>query len=431
MSSRGGAALLAMALVLAPWSGAAAQATCPAPASLTGGAAQPEATVRYLADDALEGRLAGSPGAHCAALYVAGQFREAGLEPATPGGYLQAVPLVSAVNPHAPGGEGVNVIGVLPGSNPSLAGQAIVIGAHFDHLGRGPFGSLAPDRAGEIHNGADDNASGVAALVLVARRLAAGPRPGRTVVFVAFTGEELGLIGSSYYVGHPAVSMDSTVAMLNMDMVGRLGHDRLIVYGIGTSPQWPDLVADADRGSGLELAEQEAGFGPSDHTSFYGRGVPVLHFFTNLHADYHRPTDDWQKIDFPGITRVAALVAGIASRVAERPERIAVIEGVGARPEAGEGEGYGAYLGTVPDFTFTERGVRLGGVTGGSPADRAGLRSGDVMVGFGDMEIADLYALTAALRAHRPGDTVDITVLRDGTSVRVTAVLGDRARDRR
>ncbi len=427
---RGATAPLLLALILAPLAAASGQTSCPAAAGLTGGAPQPEATVRYLADDALEGRLAGSPGARCAALYVADRFRAAGLEPGASGSYLQAVPLVSAVDPHAPGGTGVNVIGVLPGSDAALAGQAVAIGAHFDHLGRGPFGSLSPERAGEIHNGADDNASGVAALVLVAHRLAAGTRPRRTVVFVAFTGEELGLLGSSFYVRHPAVPLDSTVAMLNMDMVGRLGHDQLIVYGLGTSPQWSDLVADADRSAGLELAYQQAGFGPSDHTSFYGRGVPVLHFFTNLHADYHRPSDDWQKIDFPGITRVAGLVAGIAARVADRPERLAVIEGVGARPEAGEGEGYGAYLGTVPDFTFTERGVRLGGVTGGSPADRAGLRSGDVMIGFSGRDIEDLYGLTAALRSHAPGDTVAITVLRDGTEVRVTAVLGDRSRDR-
>jgi len=430
VSRLGSAAPLVVALVFAPLASLAGQAACPAPAGLTGGASQPEATVRYLADDALEGRLAGSPGAHCAALYVADRFREAGLEPGGTGGYLQTVPLASAVNPHAPGGTGVNVVGVLPGSDPALAGQAIVIGAHLDHLGRGPFGSLSPERAGEIHNGADDNASGVAALVLVARRLAAGPHPGRTVVFVAFTGEEIGLLGSSFYVQHPSVPLDSTVAMLNMDMVGRLGHDRLIVYGVGTSPQWSDLVADADLSPGLELAYQQAGFGPSDHTSFYGKGVPVLHFFTNLHQDYHRPSDDWQQIDFPGIIRVAELVAGIASRVADRPERLTVVQGVGHRPEAGEGGGYGAYLGTVPDFTFTEPGVRLGGVTGGSPADRAGLRTGDVMIGFGDGEISDLYALTAALRSHAPGDTVAITVLRDGTEVRVTAVLGDRSRDR-
>lgn len=409
---------------------AAAPKACPAPSEITGGEGQPRATVRYLADDALEGRLAGSEGARCAALYIAGLFRAAGLEPAGGDGYLQEVPLRSATNPHAPTGTGVNVVGVLEGSDPAMAGQALVIGAHFDHLGRGPFGSAAPQLAGQIHNGADDNASGVAALVLVARRLAEGPRPRRSVVFVAFTGEEEGLLGSGWYVQHPAVALDSTVAMLNMDMVGRLGDDPLIVYGVGTSPSWRGMVEAADERSGLELTSQEAGYGPSDQTSFYGRGIPVLHFFTNLHGDYHRPTDDWQLIDFEGIEAVAGLVGDIASRVADAPERLAVVEGVGAPPaDSGEGRGYGAYLGTVPDFTYTEAGVRLGGVTRGSPADRAGLEAGDVLVGFDGREVADLYGFTDALRAHAPGDTVRLAVERDGTRVEVTAVLGSRAKD--
>jgi hypothetical protein len=431
---RGTVPTLFLTLLLALIGPAAAQAqsaACPVPDALVHGAPQPEATVRYLADDALEGRLAGSPGARCAALYIANLFRQAGLEPGVRGAYLQSVPLASAANPHAPAGTGVNVVGVLHGSDPTLAGEAVVIGAHFDHLGRGPFGSLAPDQAGQIHNGADDNASGVAALVLVARELARNRHPGRSVVFVAFTGEEEGLLGSGYYVQHPVVPLDSTVAMLNMDMVGRLRDQRLIVYGMGTSPQWPALVEAADSVAGLQLAFQQAGFGPSDHTSFYGRGIPVLHFFTNLHEDYHRPTDDWQKIDFPGISHVAELVSDIASRVAGRPARLAVVEGIGAPPaDSSEGQGYGAYLGTVPDFTFTERGVRFGGITAGSPADRAGLRAGDVMVGFDGRDIEDLYGFTAALRSHAPGDTVAITVLRGQERATVTAVLGDRARDR-
>jgi hypothetical protein len=397
---RGTVPTLFLTLLLALIGPAAAQAqsaACPVPDALVHGAPQPEATVRYLADDALEGRLAGSPGARCAALYIANLFRQAGLEPGVRGAYLQSVPLASAANPHAPAGTGVNVVGVLHGSDPTLAGEAVVIGAHFDHLGRGPFGSLAPDQAGQIHNGADDNASGVAALVLVARELARNRHPGRSVVFVAFTGEEEGLLG----------------------------------YGMGTSPQWPALVEAADSVAGLQLAFQQAGFGPSDHTSFYGRGIPVLHFFTNLHEDYHRPTDDWQKIDFPGISHVAELVSDIASRVAGRPARLAVVEGIGAPPaDSSEGQGYGAYLGTVPDFTFTERGVRFGGITAGSPADRAGLRAGDVMVGFDGRDIEDLYGFTAALRSHAPGDTVAITVLRGQERATVTAVLGDRARDR-
>lgn len=402
-------------------------AQCPAPEKPALG--MPADAIRYLSSDALEGRLAGSPGARCAADYIARQFRQLGLEPAGDRGtFFQALPLASAMNPHAPATTGRNVIARLEGSDPKLRNQVVVLGAHYDHLGRGPFGSLAPDSVGSIHNGADDNASGVGALLDVARRLAAGPRPARTVVFVAFTGEEFGLVGSTYYAGHPAAPLDATQAMINMDMVGRLQDKPLIIYGTGTAKEWPAIVERAASTAGIPISEIPDGYGPSDQTSFYARNVPVLMFFTNTHEDYHRPTDDFAKIDTAGVRRVAALVTSIARTATDRPERLTVQLGAGAPPAAeAESRGYGAYLGSVPDFTPIEYGVKLSGVRADSPADEAGILAGDIIVRFGTMDIKDLYALTDALRAHKPGDSVPVTVLRDGKEITVQVTLASRS----
>lgn len=406
-----------------------AATTCPAPEALTDGLEPPLAIVRYLAADALKGRLAGSAGERCAADYLAERFRALGLEPAgRDGGYFQEVPLESAVNPHVPRGTGRNVIGVLRGRDAS-SDEVLVIGAHYDHLGRGGFGSVNPEDAGQIHNGADDNASGVAALLGVAERLAEPPGPRLSIVFVAFTGEEFGLLGSGRYVDAPAVPLDRTRAMLNLDMVGRLEGDPLIVYGVGTADEWEHLVSEAATIAGVEIRFREEGYGPSDQTSFYARDIPVLHFFTNVHGDYHRPGDDWQKIDVEGIRRVTQMVARIARRVADRAEGLTVRTGLGTPPHARAGEeegGYGAYLGTVPDFTPVERGVLLSGVTDGSPADAAGLEAGDIIIGLGGRELRDLQAFADALRVHGPGDTVEVRILRDGDELALTAVLGRR-----
>jgi Tol biopolymer transport system component len=382
-------------------------------------------TGRYLADDALEGRMAGSQGAACAADYIAWTFRRLGLAPAgEEGSFFQDVPLASIVNPHAPGGTGRNVIGLLPGTDRDASGY-VVVGAHFDHIGYGQFGSLEP---GAIHNGADDNASGVAALLRVAETLAVGPRPRRPVLFMAFTGEEMGLLGASHWTHHPTVPIEDVVAMINMDMVGRLAENGLVVYGTGTAAGWEGLLAGELGRLGLAASYVPDGYGASDQTAFYMRGIPVLHLFTNTHSDYHRPTDEWHRIDVDGVLTIADLVAGIARKVGNG-ERMVVIPDVG-RPPAAPGDaavsGYGAYLGTIPDFSPVDHGVLLGGVRAGSPADLAGLRGGDIIVRFQDMEIPDLYALTDALRAHRPGDNVRIEWLRDGRPMSGETTLARR-----
>ncbi|MFO7894866.1 MAG: M20/M25/M40 family metallo-hydrolase [Longimicrobiales bacterium] len=386
-------------------------------------------TGRYLADDALEGRLAGSPGAACAASYIAFAMHRLGLAPGGDGGsYFQDVPLESVVNPHAPGGIGRNVIGILPGTDRDLAGEHVVIGAHFDHLGMGVMGSLADEPA--IHNGADDNASGVAAMLAVAERLAVGPRPERSVIFMAFTGEESGLLGSSHWINNPTVDPEDVAAMINMDMVGRLGENGLVVYGTGTAEEWDRIVPPALEAAGVtDVSYIPDGYGASDQTSFYTRDIPVLHLFTNTHSEYHRPEDDWHLIDVAGIRSIAGAVADLARDVGGMP-RLAVIPDVGA-PEPREGDeaespGYGAYLGTIPDFSPVDYGVLLGGVREGSPADQAGMQQGDVLVKLGDHDVEDLYAMTDALRAHRPGDVVTVEWLRDGERMSAETTLASR-----
>lgn len=398
---------------------------CPDPAALTRGLAEPLATVRYLADDALEGRLAGSPGERCAGDYIAEQLRALGLKGAGPdGSFFQDVPLASTLNPHAPAGVGRNVLALLEGADPSLRDEVIVVGAHYDHLGLGGFGSMAGSGPA-IHNGADDNASGVAAMLKVAALLAEGSPPARSVLFLAFTGEESGLLGSAFFTRQPTLPLASMRAMLNMDMVGRLETDPLIVYGVGTAAEWRALLEPAAAATGVQLALRPEGYGPSDHTSFYTNDIPVLHFFTNTHSDYHRPSDEWDRIDADGLDRVARLVTLVTRSLAEPHALITLQQGAGEPPRAAAG-GYGAYLGTVPDFTPVERGVLLGGVTAGSPGDVAGLRKGDILVSLGGRPVIDLEGFTEALRAHRPGNEVDVTVVRDGRKLTLRAVLGSR-----
>jgi membrane-associated protease RseP (regulator of RpoE activity) len=301
-----------------------------------------------------------------------------------------------------------------------------VIGAHYDHLGEGGTrSSLAPGEKA-IHNGADDNASGVSVVLSAARAFAGGPRPQRSVLFMAFTGEESGLLGSTHFVAHPTIAGRMTT-MINLDMVGRLGTGPLIVYGVDTAEQWRTLVEPAATRAGITIATRGEGYGPSDHTAFYTKDIPVLHLFTNTHGDYHKPTDDADKIDAAGLEKVIRMVVEIASAVAARPEQLTLRRGAGKPPAANSAGTGGTYLGSVPDFSPVERGVKLSGVTPGSPADKAGVRAGDIIVGMGQLEVADLQGLTDALRAHKPGDAVPLRLIRDGKPLTLEVTLGTRA----
>jgi acetylornithine deacetylase/succinyl-diaminopimelate desuccinylase-like protein len=322
---------------------------------------------------------------------------------------------------------GKNVIGLLPGHDPSLRNETVIVGAHYDHLGLGGFGSLDPDSAGKVHNGADDNASGAAMLIQVAARLAQAP-PARTVLFIAFSGEELGLLGSAHYVKQPLYPLSATIAMINLDMVGRLRNGRLIVYGARTAKEFPALLDSLNWHAGFDLKAQGDGYGPSDQSSFYAAGRPVLHVFTDLHDDYHRTTDDWEKVDPEGFRRVSNFTLGLVTALANRPTRLTPVD---ATPPPSHGTAaamptYGTYLGTIPDMTDNPGGVRLLGVRAGSPAERAGLRGDDIITRIGDLDVPDLQAMTNALRSHAPGDTVSIVIRRGNQITTVRATLGTR-----
>jgi hypothetical protein len=390
------------------------------------------ADVRYLADDAREGRGVGTKGIEEAARYIADAFKRIGLTPAGPDrSYFQPFTLA----PDAPGvmhtalggTETRNVVAVLRGSSAALRGQVVIVGAHYDHLGYGGFGALDPDSTGKVHNGADDNASGVAGVLEVARLLR-DRKPARTIVFITFSGEELGDLGSAYFVKHPLVEpVDSIYAFLNMDMIGRLRNERLLALGALSAAQFSGLLDSLNQGPAghFDLRASGDGWGPSDQSSFFAVKRPVLQFFTDLHEDYHRSTDDWQKINAVGLAHVATFVSQVALALANRPTMLTFVDAAPPTMAMG-GSGYGAYLGTIPDMTGSPGGVLLTGVRAGSPAEQAGLKAGDIITAIGTKTVANLMDMTDALRSHQPGDTVTIGVKRGDQTVQLTAVLGKR-----
>ena len=387
--------------------------------------------VRTLASDGWSGRLTGSPGADSAARYLARRFRQVGLKPG-PQGFFQVFTIAreapAAVHAGIGGAVARNVVGVLPGRDPELRNEIVVVGAHYDHLGLGTFGALDPDSTGKVHNGADDNASGAAALVHIARQLALLP-PARTVVFIAFSGEEAGLLGSDYYVKNPLFPLARTVAMVNMDMVGRLRENRLLVYGAATAGEFPPLLDSLNATAGFDLKASGDGWGRSDQSSFYAAGKPVLHVFTDLHEDYHRATDDWEKINADGLARVADFTAAVVRALADRRSPLTFVNVPPPAPTGGSpsaSAGYGAYLGTIPDMAENPGGVKLTGVRAGSPAERAGLRGNDIILQIGATPVPDLQAMTGILRAHKPGDVVEVRIRRDGAEQVVSVTLGSR-----
>jgi len=402
--------------------------------------------VRHLASDALEGRGTGTAGNDSAAAYIARRFSGLGLTPAfvstdarvcartgdasaCDSRFVQSFVARSVAAAHA-GLQGElptqNVAAVVRGSDPVLRDEYVILGAHFDHLGRSAFGALDPDAVNAIHNGADDNASGTAAVIELARLLRRNP-PKRSVMFVTFSGEELGLLGSQYFVDHPPVPLEKVRAMLNFDMVGRMQDDRLIVYGVATAQELDEIIAKANASAPLRLTATGDGFGASDHSSFYAKNLPVLHFFTNVHEDYHKATDDADKINAVGIARVVALAERVTREIADRPQPLTFVRAVAAAPSTSTRENTSAYLGSIPDMGATEvKGVRLTGVRAESPADKAGLKAGDVIVEFAGKPVNDLYAYTDALYAQSPGDTVDVVVLRGAERMTVKVTLGRR-----
>jgi hypothetical protein len=350
-----------------------------------------------------------------------------------------------------------NVIGILPGSDPKLKNEAIVIGAHYDHLGRGGEGSLAP-REGDIHHGADDNASGVAGLLELARMFSS-QKPRRTIVFIAFSGEEEGLIGSNYYVDHPVVPLTNTVAMINMDMIGRLKDRKFIIGGIGTATEWRNTVqtnifkrgavaslnvsspasGGTTKSTGLPMPAQldtdsseadfnltlnEDGYGPSDHSSFYAKHIPVLFFWTGTHDDYHKPSDTADKINYEGEVRVVSFVARVLRDIDKSDKRPTYT--VAKSESQGRTMGFRVYLGTIPNYADSNDGLKLDGVRDDSPAAKAGLKAGDKIVKMAGREVKNVYDYTYALGEMKAGQEYEVEIVR--ASERLTLKITPAAR---
>ena len=367
--------------------------------------------------DALEGRQTGTNGEQKAAKYIAERFKNLGLTPKGTDGYFQAFSFKPKTDPHqevkynVKDGDstitGTNVLGFID----NKADNTVIIGAHYDHLGYGAEGSLFRGEKKEIHNGADDNASGVAVLLNLAQKLKA-KNTNNNYLFITFSGEEMGLLGSNYYTKNPTIDNKKANYMINMDMVGRLKADStLAVYGVGTSPIFKQtLQAHNNR---FKLVQKESGVGPSDHTSFYNSDIPVLHFFTGQHEDYHKPSDDTERLHFNGMQIISNYIFEI----------ITDLDNNGKLPfrktknESDEVPRFKVGLGVIPDYLFDGKGMRIDGISEDKPAQKAGIQKGDIVVKLGDSTVFDMMSYMKVLATFKEGDKTNITVDRQGTMV--------------
>jgi hypothetical protein len=323
-----------------------------------------------------------------------------------------------------------NVGGYLPGET----SEYIIVGAHYDHLGLGEQFSLAPSLIGTVHPGADDNASGTAGVLELAHWFSQSPKHRRGILFLAFAGEELGLLGSSNYANHPDLPLDKCVAMINMDMIGRIRDHKIYVGGVGTGTTFAPLVKKASEKYSFEADLSEtAGYGSSDHTSFTAKQIPILFFFSGLHSDYHKPSDTWDKIDAPNAVALLHMVSDVMDSLtgdAPRPEFVRVVEPKQPHGDedahSGKVSGYGPDFGSIPDFAEIPNGVRFADIRPGSPAAKAGLKAGDILTQFDGKPIQNLYDFTYALRAKKPGDEVLVKVLRSGQTIEAKVLLTER-----
>ena len=365
--------------------------------------------VVYLASDLLEGRETGTQGEALALDYIASRFEELGLEPAGTDGWAQSFEYTYSDNPHAAPGSGEarvghNVVGFLDNG----ANQTVVVGAHFDHLGHGIFGSRQPNEPG-IHNGADDNASGVAGMLEIARQLKASSAKNNNYLFIGFSGEELGLYGSKAFVRDPDVDLADFNYMINLDMVGRLNEEKVLaVNGTGTSPSWDAVLDAAAERAGLDIKKHESGVGASDHTSFYLEEIPVLHMFTGQHEEYHKASDDSELINYQGIYDVASYVVDIIESVDGSGE----LAYAKTKDEQQRASTFKVSLGIMPDYVSDGEGVRVDAVMDDRPGAVAGLEKGDVIIKLGDVDVVDINAYMQALGKFDEGDKTMIVVKR-------------------
>lgn len=376
--------------------------------------------IGYLASDDLEGRAIGTDGEVLAARYIADKFKEIGLVPKGTDRYFQVFKVNKSTNPHEEAvigtdGDGVtgrNVVGFIDNGAP----YTIALGAHYDHLGYGNEGSLYRGEDAAIHNGADDNASGTAALIQLAKILS-GKKSNYNYLFMAFSGEENGLWGSNYYSKNSTVAVDSINFMINMDMVGRMKEDKsLAINGVGTSPAWPAAVETANTDS-LKIVTSESGVGPSDHTSFYLQDIPVLHLFTGQHPDYHRPSDDSDKINYEGMVKVIRYIERLIDEL-DSEEKLAF---TATKDDSGSSPRFTVSLGVVPDYLYDGEGMRIDGVTEGKPAAAAGMEKGDIVMRLGDSTIVDMMGYMRALSAFELGDETTVEFKR-GEEVKLSKI---------
>ncbi len=373
--------------------------------------------VYILANDSLGGRETGTEGEKMGSDYIATRFKNLGLKPKGTDGYFQEFTFQKSKNPHQDNvlteeksdtsHIGRNVIGYINNN----AENTVIIGAHYDHLGMGGEGSLYREGPA-IHNGADDNASGVAVLLDLAKRLGfdSAQRPIKNnYLFIAFSGEEEGLLGSNYFVKNPTINTKKITYMLNMDMVGRLNAENtLAVHGTGTSPIFKQVV-NANAGD-LKIAEHESGVGPSDHTSFYLADIPVLHFFTGQHVDYHKPSDDSEKLNYAGMEVVSDYIFNIIKDLDSQPK----LPFKKTRNESEMVPDFKVTLGVVPDYLFTGKGMRIDGISEDRPAQKAGMLKGDVVVKMGDNDVIDMMSYMKSLSMFEKGQSAKVTINRDG-----------------
>ncbi|WP_334055913.1 M28 family peptidase [Polaribacter sp. P097] len=367
--------------------------------------------VAFLASDALEGRQTGTEGEKKAAKYISERFAELGLLEKGTTNYLQPFTFKPKTNPHDEVKFDVNGDGTITGNNvigylDNQAENTIIIGAHYDHLGFGGEGSLYRDSIKAIHNGADDNASGVAILLNLAAKLK-DKNTNNNYLFMAFSGEEMGLLGSNYFVKNPTIDTKKVSYMINMDMVGRMKKDStLAVYGTGTSPIFKQVLK--SHNDNFKLVQQESGVGPSDHTSFYLADMPVLHFFTGQHEDYHKPGDDSEKLNYEGMYLISDYIYAIISDLDDNG-KLAFRK---TKNESDSTPRFKVGLGVIPDYLFDGVGMRIDGISEDKPAQKAGLQKGDIVIQLGDSTVTNMMSYMRALSVFDKGSKTKVVVKR-------------------